>query len=110
MQTDPLSAVFSALADPMRREILARLALGETTVTERRALRHQPSGHFLAPQGSRGGRLISRSREAQWRPRKLEPENLKSVSDWLDQYRLLWEAWFDRLDDYLSELRAQKKE
>ncbi len=110
MHTDPLSAVFSALADPTRRAILARLALGETTVTDLA----EPfdislpgiSKHLKVLEGAG---LISRSREAQWRPCKLEPENLKPVSDWLDQYRLLWEQRFDRLDDYLNDLQAQKE-
>ncbi|MBI1360493.1 MAG: metalloregulator ArsR/SmtB family transcription factor [Alphaproteobacteria bacterium] len=111
MQTDPLSTVFSALADPTRRAILARLAQGETTVMELA----EPfdislpgiSKHLKVLEGAG---LITRGREAQWRPCRLEPENLKPVSDWLDQYRLLWEQRFDRLEDYLDELQSHKKE
>jgi DNA-binding transcriptional ArsR family regulator len=111
MDTHRLDAAFSALADPTRRAILARLALGETSVTELA----EPfdislpgiSKHLKVLEGAG---LISRGREAQWRPCRLEPEALKVASDWLEQYRALWEARFDRLDDYLKELRAKDKE
>lgn len=107
--TDRLSAAFSALADPTRRAILARLALGETSVNELA----EPFDISL-PAISRhlkvleGAGLISRGREAQWRPCKLEPEGLKTVSDWVDEYRQLWEDRFDRLDEYLNKLQAKK--
>jgi DNA-binding transcriptional ArsR family regulator len=106
---DPLSATFSALADPTRRAILARLAQGETSVTEL-AKPFAMSGPAVTKHLKvleKAG-LISRSREAQWRPAKLEPAALKAVTKWLDDYRRLWEQSFDRLDDYLAEL--QKKE
>jgi DNA-binding transcriptional ArsR family regulator len=108
MQIDPLSAKFSALADPTRRAILARLALGETSVSELA----QPfqmsmpavSKHLKVLE--RAG-LIARSREAQWRPCRLEPEALKEVDGWLEDYRRLWEERFDRLDAYLMRLQAK---
>ncbi len=107
--TDALSATFGALADPTRRAILARLALGETSVSEL-AKPFAMSGPAVTKHLKvleRAG-LISRSREAQWRPAKLEPAALKAVSEWLDGYRRHWEQSFDRLDDYLAEL--QKKD
>ena len=106
---DPLSATFAALADPTRRAILARLSRGETSVTEL----SQPfamSGPAVTKHLKvleRAG-LISRGREAQWRPARLEPKALKAVTEWLDDYRRLWEQSFDRLEDYLAEL--QKKD
>ncbi len=106
---DPLSATFAALADPTRRAILARLSSGETSVTEL-ARPFSISGPAVTKHLKvleKAG-LISRSREAQWRPARLEPAALKAVTQWLDEYRRLWEQSFDRLDDYLSEL--QKKE
>ena len=109
MPTDRLSATFAALADPTRRAILARLALGETAVTELA----QPfemslpavSKHLKVLE--RAG-LITRGREAQWRPCRIEPAALKQVDDWLDRYRQFWEQSFDRLDDYLRELKAKQ--
>ena len=106
---DSLSAAFSALADPTRRAILARLARGETSVTEL-AKPFAMSGPAVTKHLKvleRAG-LISRSRSAQLRPAKLEPAALKAVTDWLDDYRRHWEQSFDRLDDYLAEI--QKKE
>jgi DNA-binding transcriptional ArsR family regulator len=110
---DPLSATFGALADPTRRAILARLALGEASVKELT----EPfnisgpgiSKHLKVLE--RAG-LITRGREAQWRPCRLEPAPLRSVDAWLDEYRRLWEARLDRLGDYLRELQMtppQKK-
>ncbi len=104
---DPLTATFAALADPTRRAILGRLAAGEASVTELA----QPfaislpaiSKHLKVLE--RAG-LISRSREAQWRPCRLEPAALKPVDDWVGRYRLLWEERLDRLGDYLRELQA----
>ena len=106
---DPLSATFAALADPTRRAILARLSLGETSVSElsRPFAMSGPAVTKHLKVLERAG-LISRSREAQWRPAKLEPEALKAVTQWLDDYRRLWEQSFDRLDDYLAQL--QKKD
>lgn len=111
MNADPLSATFSALADPTRRAILARLALGETTVTDLA----QPFDMSLPAVTKhlkvleRAG-LITRGREAQWRPCKLEATPLRSVADWVEQYRQHWEARLDRLEVYLRELQAQQKE
>ena len=108
-QADPLSATFAALADPTRRAILARLSRGETSVTELSkpfAMSGPAVTKHLKVLEKAG--LISRSREAQWRPAKLEPAALKAVTQWLDDYRRLWEQSLDRLDDYLAEL--QKKE
>jgi DNA-binding transcriptional ArsR family regulator len=110
MPTDRLSTTFAALADPTRRAILARLALGETSVTDLA----QPfemslpavSKHLKVLE--RAG-LIARRREAQWRPCRLEPAALKGVDDWLEDYRRLWEERFDRLDDYLRTLQGKEK-
>ena len=90
---DRLSATFSALADPTRRAILARLALGETTVNEL-AKPFKISGPAVSKHLKvlEHAGLIARSREAQWRPCRLEPTALKGVDDWLDDYRRLWEA------------------
>ena len=106
---DPISTTFAALADPTRRAILARLSRGETSVTElaRPFAMSGPAVTKHLKVLEKAG-LISRSREAQWRPARLEPAALKAVNAWLDDYRRLWEQSFDRLDDYLSEL--QKKE
>ena len=103
---DRLSQTLTALADPTRRAILARLALGETSVTELA----QPFDMSLPAVSKhlkvleRAG-LISRGREAQWRPCKLEPEPLKEVDAWIGGYRRMWEARFDRLDAYLKTLK-----
>ncbi len=106
--TDYLSTTFAALADPTRRAILARLALGETSVGEL-AKPFDMSGpaisRHLKVLESAG--LITRGREAQWRPCKLEPAALRGVDDWLERYRKLWEQRLDRLEDYLRELQAQ---
>jgi DNA-binding transcriptional ArsR family regulator len=107
MTIDPLSATFSALADPTRRAILARLALGETSVSELA----EPFDISL-PAVSRHLKvlehagLIARSREAQWRPCRIEPQALKSVDDWLEEYRRLWEQRLDRLEEYLRTLQS----
>jgi DNA-binding transcriptional ArsR family regulator len=107
---DPLSTTLSALADPTRRAILARLASGEATVTELA----EPfamslpavSKHLKVLQ--RAG-LIARGREAQWRPCRLQPEPLKDIADWVEHYRRFWEESFDRLDEYLKEVQAAEK-
>ncbi len=109
MPADRLSATFGALADPTRRAILARLALGESTVTELA----EPFDISLPAVTKhlkvleRAG-LISRSREAQWRPCKLEATPLQGVSSWVEQYRQFWEERLDRLDDYLRQLQARE--
>ena len=106
---DPLSATFSALADPTRRAILARLALGETTVSDLAEPFEMSlpaiSKHLKVLE--RAG-LIARGREAQWRPCRIEVNALRPVDDWLENYRKLWEERFDRLDAYLQEMKAQE--
>lgn len=111
---DRLDATFSALADPTRRAILARLASGETSVSELAEPFEMSmpaiSKHLKVLQ--RAG-LIERGREAQWRPCRLAAAPLKDASDWLDHYRRFWEESFDRLEEYLRELQKpdkQKKE
>jgi DNA-binding transcriptional ArsR family regulator len=107
MPSDRLNATFAALADPTRRAILARLALGEATVTEL-GKPFDMSGPGLSKHLKvleRAG-LIARGREAQWRPCRLVAGPLKGASDWLEQYRRFWEESFDRLDDYLRELQG----
>jgi DNA-binding transcriptional ArsR family regulator len=105
-QPDPLSATFAALADPTRRAILARLALGEATVTELAAPFDMSlpgiSKHLKVLQ--RAG-LIEQGRQAQWRPCRLQPAPLRGVADWVGQYRRHWEESFERLDAYLRELQ-----
>jgi DNA-binding transcriptional ArsR family regulator len=108
--SDPLSATFSALADPTRRAILARLALGETSVTELAkpfAMSLPAISKHLKVLEHAG--LIARGREAQWRPCRIAPAALKDVDGWLENYRRFWDENFDRLDDYLRELQAQEK-
>jgi DNA-binding transcriptional ArsR family regulator len=106
---DRLSATFAALADPTRRAILARLALGETSVTELAApfAMSLPAVSKHLKVLERAG-LIARSRAAQRRPCRIEPAALKHVDDWLDRYRRFWEQSLDRLDDYLRELKAKE--
>jgi DNA-binding transcriptional ArsR family regulator len=107
---DRLSTTFSALADPTRRAILARLVRGETSVTELAEpfAMSMPAVSKHLRVLERAG-LISRGREAQWRPCRIEPAALKDVDDWLERYRAFWEANFDRLDDYLLEVQAKEK-
>jgi DNA-binding transcriptional ArsR family regulator len=103
--TDRLSATFAALADPTRRAILARLALGETSVSELAApfdISLPAVSKHLKVLENAG--LIARGREAQWRPCRIEPQALKSVVEWLDHYRRLWEQRLDRLEEYLRTL------
>src|SRR3954454_19077394 len=103
---DPLSATFSALADPTRRAILARLASGEAMVTELAAPFDMSlpaiSKHLKVLQ--RAG-LVEQGRQAQWRPCRLKPDGLREVADWVGKSRRHWEASLDRLDDYLKELQ-----
>ncbi|MGH7947692.1 MAG: ArsR/SmtB family transcription factor [Candidatus Binataceae bacterium] len=110
MSSDHLSSTFAALADPTRRAILARLALGEAAVTELAEPFEMSlpaiSKHLKVLE--RAG-LIARGREAQWRPCRLAPVPLKDAADWLDEYRRFWEQSFDRLDEYLRELRKNEK-
>jgi DNA-binding transcriptional ArsR family regulator len=106
---DTLSARFHALADPTRRAILARLALGETSVMELAEpfAMSQPAISKHLKVLERAG-LISRSREAQYRPCRLEPRSLQSVDQWLADYRRLWEARVDRLELLLARVQAPK--
>lgn len=109
MSTDTLSTTFNALADPTRRAILARLADGEATVNELA----EPfdislpaiSKHLKVLE--KAG-LITRGREAQWRPCQLNAGPLQDAATWIDQYRHIWEGRFDRLDDYLQELKNKQ--
>src|SRR5919204_6226519 len=110
MPSDRLSATFAALADPTRRAMLARLAAGEASVTELA----EPfdislpavSKHLKVLE--RAG-LVTRGREAQWRPCALEAAPLKEVDDWIERYRDMWEERLDRLDEYLKELQEKEK-
>ena len=111
MQTFNLDSTFAALADPTRRAILGRLALGETSVTELAEPFEMSmpaiSKHLKVLE--RAG-LIARGKEAQWRPCKLQAGPLQDASIWIDEYRRFWEQSFDRLDDYLKKLQAKEKE
>ena len=110
MSLDRLSTTFATLADPTRRAILARLALGEASVGElAKPFAMSPpaiSKHLKVLE--RAG-LIARRREAQWRPCRLEAGPLKDAADWLEAYRRFWEQSFERLDDYLRELQRKEK-
>ena len=106
MQTDPLSAKFAALADPTRRAILARLSEGEASVGELA----EPFDMSLPAVSKhlkvleKAG-LISRGKEAQWRPARLEPMAMRSIAEWLEHYRRYWDKSFDRLEDYLRKVQ-----
>ena len=110
MTPDHLSATFAALADPTRRAILARLASGETSVLEIA----EPFDMSLPAVSKhlkvleRAG-LIERSREAQWRPCRLQATPLKGVADWVEYYRRYWEESFDKLESYLKDLQRKDK-
>ena len=109
MRQDHLSTTFAALADPTRRAILARLAAGEASVT---ALAEPFSMSLPAVTKhlkvlERAG-LITRGRQAQWRPCKLEAEPLREANDWVAQYRQFWEDRMDSLDDYLTTIQAKE--
>jgi DNA-binding transcriptional ArsR family regulator len=110
MSSDQLSETFAALADPTRRAILARLASGEASVTELAEPFEMSmpavSKHLKVLE--RAG-LIGRGRDAQWRPCRLEVGPLKDVATWVERYRRFWEQSFDRLDDYLRELKNKEK-
>lgn len=109
MQHDHLSSTFAALADPTRRAILARLASGETSVTELA----EPFAMSLPAVTKhlkvleRAG-LITRGRQAQWRPCKLDAQPLREASDWMAQYRAFWEDRLDRLEDYLNTIQSKE--
>jgi len=107
MSTDQLSTTFAALADPTRRAILARLSTGETTVNELAAPFEMTTPaitkHLKVLE--RAG-LITRSRQAQWRPCQLNAAPLHEVADFVEQYRMFWEQRLDRLDAYLKTLNT----
>ncbi|HVH78123.1 MAG TPA: metalloregulator ArsR/SmtB family transcription factor [Stellaceae bacterium] len=106
--SDPLTATFGALADPTRRAILARLAEGETSVTELA----EPFAMSLPAVSKhlkvleRAG-LISRGRAAQWRPCRLAPQPLKDATDWLEEFRRFWDDSLDRLAEHLQEMQGK---
>lgn len=109
MSTDPLSVTFAALADPTRRAILARLASGPATVKELSAP-FEVSGPAISKHLrvlERAG-LITRGREAQWRPCRLEAGPLKDVTEWAENYRRFWDESYERLDDYLRHLKQRE--
>ena len=108
---DQLSTTFAALADPTRRAILAKLSLGETSVTElaRPFEMSMPAITKHLKVLEKAG-LISRSREAQWRPCKLEAAPLEEVAGWVEEYRRFWAESFDRLDVYLAKVQAEREE
>jgi DNA-binding transcriptional ArsR family regulator len=111
MSADRLDLTFAALADPTRRAILARLALGETSVTELA----QPFAMSLPAVSKhlkvleRAG-LITRGRDAQWRPCRLEADPLKHAAAWLEHYRRYWEQSLDRLEAYLKQMQGEQKQ
>jgi DNA-binding transcriptional ArsR family regulator len=110
MYPDQLSTTFAALADPTRRAILSRLALGQAPVNELAEPFQMSlpavSKHLKVLE--RAG-LIARGREAQWRPCRLQASPLKDVADWVEHYRGFWEQSLDRLDDYLREIQSKEK-
>jgi DNA-binding transcriptional ArsR family regulator len=110
MTADYLSTTFAALADPTRRAILSRLAMGEAPVNELAEPFQMSlpavSKHLKVLE--RAG-LIARGREAQWRPCRLKASPLKDVADWVEHYRSFWEQSFDRLDQYLREVQDKEK-
>jgi len=111
MDDDRLSVVFAALADPTRRAILARLTHGETSVNELAApfdITLPAISKHLKVLEKAG--LIERTREAQWRPCRLQAAPLKSAADWISHYKKFWEESFDRLDDYLKTVTARKQQ
>jgi DNA-binding transcriptional ArsR family regulator len=109
-EAERLDRTFAALADPTRRAILARLATGEASVTELAApfAMTQPAISKHLKVLERAG-LVSRGRERQWRPARLEAEPLKEVSEWTERYRRFWTERYDRLDEYLEELQGRGK-
>ena len=110
MSPDRLSSTFAALADPTRRAILARLASGEKSVNdlaEPFEMSLPAVSKHLKVLESAG--LISRGREAQWRPCRIEAGPLKDISNWVERYRKFWEERFDRLDAYLREIQTKEK-
>jgi DNA-binding transcriptional ArsR family regulator len=110
MQTDPLSTTFAALADPTRRAILARLTEGAATVKDLSAP-FAMSGPAVSKHLrvlERAG-LITRGREAQWRPCRLEASPLREVAEWAGSYRRFWDESYERLDEYLQRLQEEEE-
>ncbi len=110
MQSDPLSLTFSALADPTRRAILARLTIGESSVNdlaEPFAISKPGISKHLKVLEKAG--LIARGRDAQFRPCRLESEKLKQVDEWLGVYRKFWIGHMDRLEAYVTKLQAKEE-
>jgi DNA-binding transcriptional ArsR family regulator len=110
LPADKLSRTFSALADPTRRAILARLASGEASVTELAepfAISLPAISKHLKVLEHAG--LIVRGRKAQWRPCRLQARPLKGASEWLERYRIFWEQSLDRLEGYLKEMQGKEK-
>ncbi len=109
MSADQLSMTFSALSDPTRRAILARLASGETTVTDLarpfKMTKPAVTKHLKVLERAR---LIERGRDAQWRPCRLKAKPLRDAHDWIEQYRKFWEERLDRLEEYLRELQSKE--
>jgi DNA-binding transcriptional ArsR family regulator len=107
--SDPLSVTFSALADPTRRAILARLSRGQASVNDLAApfAMSLPAVSKHLKVLERAG-LILRGRDAQWRPCKLNAEPLKQATGWLEEYRKYWEESFDRLEEYLAQLQQEE--
>ena len=107
---DAVSRGFAALADPTRRAILERLAVGEAGVVELAvaASLTQPAITKQLKVLERAG-LVARGRNAQWRPCRLEAQPLREASDWIGQYRAFWEARLDRLETYLRELESRDR-
>ncbi len=109
MPLDHLSTTFAALADPTRRAILARLATGEATVTELAApFKMSLPGFSKHLKVLESAGLISKGREAQWRPCRIEAAPLKDVAEWAERYRAIWERRLDRLDIYLKDLTRKE--
>jgi DNA-binding transcriptional ArsR family regulator len=107
---DRLTATFSALADPTRRAILARLASGEATVTELAApFRMSLPGISKHLKVLERAGLITRGRQAQWRPCRIDAEPLREVVEWAATYRRFWTERYDRLDEYLATLQPREK-
>ena len=111
MSSDPLSVTFAALADPTRRAILARLSKREASVNDLAApfAMSLPAVSKHLKVLERAG-LISRGRDAQWRPCRLNAEPMKQATGWLEEYRHYWEESFDRLEEYLAQLQEKEKD
>lgn len=109
--SDPLSQTFAALADPTRRAMLARLSQGEASVSDlatpflKEMSLPAVTKHLKVLE--KAG-LITKTKDAQWRPCRLKVDTLKDAADWMEQYRVFWEASFDRLDDYLKTMTHAK--